>query len=138
MDCRPFDNQDYARVSLETGAVNLILSGVKNKRYTLMKSPVHIIEINAITDDFERKELLRLLENYGTSITIETDIVKKRIEKLIVKKFGIADAAHVAFAEYYKSVFITCDDRLLFKCNKNDVTIKCINPVTFCEMENLR
>lgn len=136
--CRPFDNQNYARISLETDAVNLILSGVKNKRYILIKSPVHIMEIKAITDDFERKELLRLLEDYGTSIIIDKDIVKKRTEKLILKKFGIADAAHVAFAEYYKSIFISCDDKLLTRCNKNEITVQCINPVTFCEMENLK
>ena len=136
--CRPFDNQDFARISLETGAVNLILSGVKENKYILMKSVVHNKEIQAITDDFERNELFRILDNYGKSIKIETGIVKKRTEELILKKFGIADAAHVAFAEYYKSIFITCDDKLLNRCLKTDLTIQCMNPVAFCEKENLK
>ncbi|HPS59419.1 MAG TPA: hypothetical protein PK514_15050 [Spirochaetota bacterium] len=136
--CRPFDNQDFARINLETGAVNLILSGVKENKYILMKSVVHNKEIQAITDDFERNELFRLLDNYGKSIKIETGIVKKRTEELILKKFGIADAAHVAFAEYYKSIFITCDDKLLNKCFKTDLTLQCMNPVAFCEKENLK
>ena len=57
--CRPFDDQGYARISLETDAVNLILSNVRNRKFALMKSPVHIAEINGIKDDFEREELLR-------------------------------------------------------------------------------
>jgi len=91
--CRPFDNQDYARISLETDAVNLILSGVKENKYMLMKSPVHIREIEVITDDFERTELLRLLETYGRTIKVESEIVRNRTEFLISKMFGIADAA---------------------------------------------
>lgn len=136
--CRPFDNQDYARISLETDAVNLILSGVKGNKFMLMKSPVHIREIQAISDDFERTELLRLLETYGKSAGIEPEIVRARTEFLNSKMFGIADAAHVAFSEYYNSIFITCDDKLLSRCIRASVKIKCMNPVTFCEMENLK
>lgn len=108
--CRPFDNQDYVRISLETNAVNLILSGVKKNKYMLMKSPVHIKEIQSINDDFERTELLRLLETYGKTIKVEPGIIRNRTELLVSKMFGIADAAHVAFAEYYNSIFISCDD----------------------------
>jgi len=136
--CRPFDNQDYARISLETDAVNLILSGVKENKYMLMKSPVHIKEIQVISDDFERTELLRLLETYGRTNKFEPEILRERTEFLISKKFGIADAAHIAFSENYDSIFITCDDKLLSSCMRVSVKIKCMNPVTFCEMENLK
>jgi len=136
--CRPFDNQDYARISLETDAVNLILSGVKDNKYMMMKSSVHIKEIQVVSDDFERTELLRLLETYGRINKFEPEILRERTEFLISKKFGIADAAHVAFSENYDSIFITCDDKLLSRCMRESVKIKCMNPVTFCEMENLR
>lgn len=136
--CRPFDNQDYARISLETDAVNLILSGVKEGKYMLMKSPVHIREIEVIADDFERTELLKLLEAYGRSVKMKPEIVRERTEFLISKMFGFADAAHVAFSEYFDSIFITCDDKLLSRCIRVPVKIKCMYPVTFCDMENLR
>lgn len=136
--CRPFDNQDYARISFETDAVNLIFSGVKENKYMLMKSPVHIREIQVIPDDYERTEILRLLETYGKTVKVEPGTIKKRTEHLISLKFGVADAAHIAFSEYYNSIFISCDDKLLNRCLKTSVKIQCLNPVVFCEMENLK
>jgi len=56
--CRPFEDQDYLRIRLETDSVNIILSKVKQNTYQLMKSKVHLIEINSIDDDLERVELL--------------------------------------------------------------------------------
>lgn len=136
--CRPFDDQDFARIRLETDAVNLILSKVRQQYYTLMKSPVHINEIESIKDDFERIEILRLLDAYGAIIKYNSTKIKMRTEELIIKNLGIADAAHIAFSEFYNSVFISCDDKLIKKCNRIDIEIKCINPIIFCEMENLK
>jgi len=45
---RPFDNQEFMRIRLETEAVNLILSNVKAGNYKLLVSTVHIKEIDAI------------------------------------------------------------------------------------------
>ena len=136
--CRPFDDQNYASIRLETEAVNIILSNIKEQQYELMVSPVQFAEINSISDDYERLELIKLLENYGKNIKVDTNKVKKRAEELISLKFGIADAAHIAFAEIFKSTFITCDDNLLKKCKKPIDSIECFNPIIFCEMENLK
>ncbi len=136
--CRPFDDQSYARIRLETDAINLILSKIKYKTLQLMKSPVHYREIGAIRDDYERIELIELLDSYGAQPKYNTKDIKKRTEDLIEINFGIADAAHVAFSEFYESVFISCDDKLLNKCLKNIDKIECVNPVIFCEMEKLK
>ena len=136
--CRPFDDQNFIRIRLETDAVNLILSKVKQNYYQLMKSKVHVIEINSISDDLERIELLELLNNYGKSLNVDPNKIKLRIEELLLYNFGIADAAHIAISEFYKSTFISCDDKLLNKCQKHISLIKCVNPLTFCEMENLK
>lgn len=55
--CRPFDDQHYLRIRLETNAVNLILSKVKDSHLELINSPVLIKEIESIDDDLERTEL---------------------------------------------------------------------------------
>jgi len=104
----------------------------------LMKSKVHLIEINSISDDLERIELLELLKNYGKSLKVEQKKVKLRIEELLLYNFDLADASHIAFSEFYGSIFISCDDKLLNKCQKYINLIKCLNPLTFCEMENLK
>lgn len=53
-------------------------------------------------------------------------------------KFGVADAAHVAFAEQCGADFISCDDALVKKCLGNGIQVWCGNPVAFCEKEGLR
>lgn len=136
--CRPFDNQDYARIRIETDAVNMILSRVKSKQYSLIVSPAHIVEIKGIADDFERLNLFRLLDSYGKRSKVEREVIIRRIDEFTGLGFGIADATHVAFAEFNRAVFITCDDRLLNKCIKKNVSTLCVNPVAFCEMEKLR
>src|SRR6056297_509556 len=104
----------------------------------MLKSPVHFKEIEAINDDFERIELIHLLATYGTMHEYDSNSVKGRTEILISNNFGIADAAHIAFSETFGSCFISCDDKLIKKCNNSQISIDCMNPVMFCEMEKLK
>ena len=41
---------------------------------------------------------------------------RERAEELVSIGFGVADAAHIAFAEKSGTPFISCDDRLIKKC----------------------
>lgn len=65
------------------------------------------------------------------------DIIKARYrtESLIDIGFGIADAAHIAFAEQLAEVFITCDDKLLKRCTQTALHIVTINPLEFIAKE---
>jgi hypothetical protein len=96
--CRPFDEQEYARIRLETDAVNLILARIKNSDRKMLVSPVHHKEIGAIPDTFERLEVLAILNRYGEPILVNLVETRKRAELLHQQGFGVADAAHVAFA----------------------------------------
>ena len=136
--CRPFDDQEYMRVRLETEAVNLILSKVRDGNYKLIVSPVHIKEIEAISDTIERVELQIVLNEWGEQIHANMAETRLRAEDLVNSGFGIADAAHVAFAEQAEVPFISCDDRLIRICKNHKINIWCGNPVAFCEKENLR
>ena len=135
---RPFDDQSYLRIRLETEAVNLILSKVRNGEYSLAVSPVHWEEIKAIPEIFERIDLQERLKTMGKPIRADLDIAMKRADELCELNFGIADAAHVAFAEQGGAEFISCDDSLIKKCLRHKVKIWCGNPVAFCEKEGLR
>jgi len=135
---RPFDNQEFIRIRLETVAVNLILSKIKESSFYLMVSPVHIKEIESISDPIERADLMALLDNYGKPIIGAKTEMRRRAEDLIRKGFGIADAAHLSFAEAGQAEFISCDDRLLNKCKTFPIKIWAGNPVIFCEKEGLR
>lgn len=136
--CRPFDDQAFLRIRLETDAVNLILAGIKTKKYGLVSSPVHYKEIKSISSDIERIEIITLLDSFGKQIPVNPEKVRQRADELVKLKFGTADAAHIAFSEAYKAIFISCDDRLIKKCQRHNIKIKCVNPILFCEMENLK
>jgi hypothetical protein len=135
---RPFDDQGYLRIKLETDAVNMILSKVKQGKYKLLFSSVHIKEIEAYNDILERVELQTILNKLGEQIFVNLSITRARAEELLNLGFGIADAAHVAFAEETGALFISCDYKLIKKCLKHHIKVWCGNPVAFCEKEKLR
>jgi predicted nucleic acid-binding protein len=136
--CRPFDDQRFARIRLETEAVNLILEYVMTAKINMAISPVHYEEIKSTSDNIERIEIFGLFKNYGEMIKRNIAEIKKRAEHLHVAGFGAADAAHIAYAESVSADFVTCDDRLLKKCLKAGLKIWCGNPVQYCLKENLK
>ena len=135
---RPFDDQDYMRIKLETEAVNLILLKAREGKLELLFSPVHLREIEAIPDVFERIELQTVLDELGSPIKGDRSKIRLRAEELVNSGLGVADAAHVAFAEYSGAEFISCDMKLLKKCETSKIKVWCGNPVAFCEKEGLR
>lgn len=136
--CRPFDDQSLMRIRLETDAYYLILQAIQDARYALIVSPVHFEEANAISDAEERREIVAILERLGTAAECDLTATRARAEDLHSRKFGIADAAHVAFAEATADFFISCDDRLVRKCIRKKVTVTAMNPIEFTIVEDLK
>jgi hypothetical protein len=62
---RPFDDQSFMRIRLETEAVNLILSKSREGRLGLIVSSAHDVEIRAIDDAFERIKLQAVVKEMG-------------------------------------------------------------------------
>ena len=115
---RPFDDQKQARIHLETGALELILAHIRQTKVECIVSPTHIVEISAIPHTEERQHLLLLLDEIGIYPDFDLPLVRKRAEELADKGMGVADAAHVAFAEYAQADFVTVDDRLRKQCHR--------------------
>jgi len=136
--CRPYDDQSYMRINLETIAVQLIFSAIDQNMYDMVYSPVHVKEISAISNQVERFELYHLLQDTGKFINVDKVQVRKRAEKLVSTGLGVADAAHLVFAEAAEAAFITCDDKLCKKCRALDLAIWTGNPLAFCDKEGLR
>jgi predicted nucleic acid-binding protein len=136
--CRPYYDQSSLRIHQETVAVHLILEAVQAGYYSLARSPVHKREIEAIPNRLERIELLMLLEESTFTPNLEITQVRIRAEDFVGFGLGVADAAHLAFAESMKADFISCDDKLLKKCSKLSLDIWTGSPISFCEKENLQ
>jgi len=136
--CRPFDDQNQLRIRLETDAVFLILRRIEIGLYRAVVSPVHhseISEISAIRETSERLEIKSLLGGLDNACECNLIKARHRTEGLIGMGFGIADAAHVAFAEQLAEVFITCDDKLLKLCRQTSLRIVAANPLEFIAKE---
>ena len=99
------------RIRLETDAYYLILQAIENKRYEMIVSSMHSKELESISDIKERIQILHLLDELGKTQKVDVNRVKIRSEELILLKFGIADAVHLAFAEQSSDYLITCDDK---------------------------
>jgi hypothetical protein len=78
--CRPFDDQSYARIRLETEAVNLILANIYKREYILLYSPVHTLEIESISDWSEQKQIQMLLSQYAQPINTDLGIVRQQTD----------------------------------------------------------
>jgi len=135
---RPFDDQNIMRNHLEATAFFLILQNIYLKKYKMIISPVHEIEVQSIDEINERQELMEIFAQYGEKPECNLNEIRKRAEELVKKKFGPADAAHFAFAETASDFFITCDDRLLNLCQDLESNIIALNPVEFCIKEKLK
>ena len=135
--CRPFDDHNQTRIRMERDAYYLILGALQSHVYQMVISPVHSAEINAISEHYERLEVLAILNKFGVQASFNKTLGKDRAEQLYSFGFGIADAAHIAIAEQSADYFITCDDKLIGKCNKYQIDIKVINPIDFCLKEHL-
>ena len=136
--CRPFDNQNIVRNRLETDAFHLIMEAIEDEKYSAIISPVHIQEVQAIESQQERVEVLTLFEGLNIITKFDKKIIRARAEELCALQFGTADAAHVAFAEAQADIFISCDIKLLKKCQRHNILIETLNPVEFSIREDLR
>ena len=135
--CRPFDDQNQLRIRLETDAMFLILRRIETGLYRAVVSPVHYKEVGAIRETSERLEMESLLSRLDKSCLFDLNQARHRAETLIDLGFGIADAAHVAFAEQSAEFFITCDDKLLKRCAQAGLQIAAVSPLEFIAKEEL-
>ena len=110
----------------------------KAKSTKTAKIKTEVKEIKEIPDNFERIELQERLIALGMFVKVDLEALRRRAEELHYLNFGIADAAHVAFAEQCRAEFVSCDDLLIKKCSKHNIKVWNGTPVAFCEKEGLR
>ena len=139
--CRPYDEQNSLRIEAETVAVNIVVALIKSGDYICYYSPVHLFELMRSSDETERTEILLLLHEYGKSARDLLGNVYPEVERQAFRfesaGMKIIDAMHVAHAEAVNAAFISCDDSLLKKCRKCDMTVWFGTPVDFCTKEQL-
>lgn len=123
---------------METDAFYLILNAIQNKKFEMIISPVHFEEVESIEDRMEKFQILELLTSFGKRCISDSELIRKRATEFIAFNLGIADAAHLAFAEQSADYFLTCDDNLLKRSKRINMDLLVVNPIEFCLKEELK
>lgn len=108
---RLFDDQEQARIRLESAAVGMILERIDEGQWRHVSSEAAQIEINAISDPKRRARVQLLLPDIGQIVMLTPELFARgsALEKL---GFKPADALHLAAAEKAGAdVLLSCDDR---------------------------
>src|SRR5262245_26806179 len=92
---RPFDDQSQVRVRLETEAIQYVFEQYEVQGWELIVSEVTLFEMSAILDEQRRLDVLSLLPESGTVITINS-VIQRRATQLAAFRINPADALHVA------------------------------------------
>ncbi len=128
---RPYDDQSYLRISLESQAKLSIQASIKNGEIELATSYMTYFENSQNPYEMRRRNILEFQDKNATVFLSEESanaVIKKALE---IEKTGIKhkDACHIACAIYTGcDYFITTDDRILkYKTNE----IKLVNPVDY-------
>ena len=134
---RPYDDQGYLSVQLETQSKIYIQNKIRDGIYELATSEVLVFEIDNMPF-LARKSAIRSFIEENTSVHIGPSLKSAVIERAhIIMETGIKykDACHIASAILaHCQYFITTDKRVL-KYRTEDIII--INPIDFVrEMED--
>jgi predicted nucleic acid-binding protein len=128
---RPFDDQTQSRIYLEAQAVLTIMNQCQLATWKLINSSALIAELNQ-TPNLERLQNVKKLLDIAKIKVINSAFIENRAAELQKLGFSSYDAAHIASAERSQAdVFLTTDDRLFKKAQKNSQLINVLinNPV---------
>ncbi len=130
---RPFDDQVQTRVSQETAAVFSILKRIENNEDQLVWSAVLTFE-NSRHPLADRREEIGRWAQHAAMVMNVTDEISQRALQLTDIGFHGLDATHLASAEASTcDWFLTCDDRLLRRAGRVNLTVQVINPLNYVE-----
>lgn len=130
---RPLDDLSQVRIRLEAEAVTEIIQNCENNIWTLVNSDIIEFEVERHSDSF-KKELIYSILARAQYFIQTTPSINERAKALMEISFKFHDALHLAFAEAVKvDVFLTTDDRLLRKAqrNQNLINIAVENPTVW-------
>ncbi len=130
---RPFDDQSYIRIRLETEAKLYVQEKIKNRDIELVWS--YILDIENDMNPFEEKRrAIEEWKKFAIEDIAENNVLIAKANEFILSGIHAKDALHAASAiEGKADFFLTTDDKLLKKLSLTD-EIKGINPVDIVEV----
>lgn len=126
---RPFDDQTYPRIHMESEAIKTILNFLEERIWIFITSDVLKFEIDNTSNEQRRNNLYAINDLAQMTIKL-TDSIKNRakeFERLGVQTF---DAMHLACAENNTDILLTTDDRFIKRAKGlNGLDVEINNPL---------
>ena len=132
---RPFDDQTFSKIRLETEAIFLIFKSIEQKKLKMISSSV--IEYENSRNPFPERRgwISSYLKKAGMYQKMDA-IIQKRAEKINANGIDPLDALHLSTAEIAKAdIFITCDEKILKKYKGK---LKTYNPIDFVQSWSIK
>ena len=128
--CRPFDDQSFDIIALESNAVLMILDRCETlAEWSFCSSDVLDDELARVPQVIKRQQVYNLYNLAAKHIELNAGILK-RAKELAVFNIAPFDALHLASAESGKvDVFLTADKRLINKAGRIGLKIRVKNPL---------
>lgn len=128
---RPYDDQDYLSIHLESLAKIHIQEQIRNNVYELATSDMLYYEVSQIPHAMHRATIQKFITEYssvhaGIQNLDEIESIAKEVMKTGIK---YKDAFHVASAIFTKSAYLLTTDKRLLKYQSQTVTL--LNPIDF-------
>lgn len=130
---RPFDDQSYIRIRLETEAKLYIQGQIKDGHLELVWSYILDFE-NAQNPFSDRRTAIKKWIAFCAIDIVETPALIEKAKQLLAFGIKSKDALHIAAAVAANAdYFLTTDDKLL---NKTDLIkdVKLMNPIEFVKV----
>ena len=121
---RPFDDQSQSRIALETNIVIHVLEHIESGVLKVIASDALHYENERNPDPERRDRISRYFDLAYKHVPVDSSVIR-RAGQLYTMKFSDLDALHIACAEKGRAAFfLTCDDTLIRKAEKNRSKIK--------------
>jgi predicted nucleic acid-binding protein len=132
---RPFDDQSQPRIQLEANAVVIVLGRIDAGIWEEASSRMVEIEVLAIADESRRRRVLLLIPEDRIDLS---RLVFERARELVGFGISAPDAVHLAAAEASGAdIFLTCDDRLLRRCDHiTGLKVRVANPLRWLQEQD--
>lgn len=132
---RPFDDWSVRRNKEEAVAILELLGWVADGGVDLISSFVVQVEFSRLKDP-NRRERVGELISFARDYVVFDPGIAIRAQELETEGFGAADAAHLAAAEHAEAdLFVTCDDKLLKRARRTELSVRVVSPRAVLEEE---
>ncbi len=115
--CRPFDEQSQEKIKTQTLAIFEIFELARKDELIICTSAAVNYEISQIAEPLSRT-LVKLYHKKAKLLIELSSVITSRVNEIIALSFKSFDAIHLAFAENENATFITTDERLKKKADK--------------------